>query len=136
MDMETADRERHIRILAWLWIIRGLLLACAAVITFIACFVGGIFSGTLLETLITPIVGLVVGFFLFLFSLPSLAAGMGLLEGKSWARVLAMVLGVFAFFDFPIGTALCVYTFWTLWGREADYHFEGRYPTYYDHARY
>jgi hypothetical protein len=129
------ERERHIRILAWLWLIRGLLLVLAAVVTLIACFFSGVFSGSLIETLVTPLVGLMVAFVLFLFALPSLAAGMGLLDGKSWSRVLAMVLGVFAFFDLPLGTALCIYTFWTLWGREADAHFEGRYPTYYDYER-
>jgi len=126
------EREGHIRIVGWLWVIRGLLLVIAAVITFVACFVGGMFSGTILETFLTPLIGLAVGFMLFLFALPSLAAGMGLLDGKSWARVLAMVLGVFAFLDFPLGTALCVYTFWTLWGKEADDHFEGRRVAYYD----
>ncbi len=130
------ERERHIRILAWLWVVRGLLLSFAAVTVFLSCFIGGLFSGSIIETFVTGIVGVVVGFGLFLFALPSLATGMGLLEGKSWARVLAMVLGFFAFFDFPLGTALCVYTFWTLWGRDADFHFEGRHPTYYNYERY
>jgi len=126
------DRERHIRVLAWLWVVRGLLLSLGAVAVIISCFVGGLFSGTIVETFVTPLIGLVVGFGLFLFAFPSLAVGMGLLEGKSWSRVFAMILGVFAFVDFPLGTALCVYTFWTLWGRDADYHFEGRREVHYE----
>ncbi len=129
------DRERHIRILAWLWVVRGVLLAFGAVVAFIACFVGGIFSGSIVETFVTPLIGLLVGFVLFLFALPSLAVGMGLLDGKPWARVLAMVLGVFAFFDIPLGMALCIYTFWTLWSRDADYYFEGRRPANYNYER-
>ena len=130
------ERERHIRILAWLWVVRGLLLSFAAVVTFISCFVGGLFSGSIIETFVTGVIGLVIGFALFLFALPSFAVGMGLLDGKSWARVLAMVLGVFSFFDIPLGMALCIYTFWTLWSNDADYYFEGRHPTYYDYERY
>ncbi len=129
------ERERHIRILAWLWLIRGVLLVIGAVGALIACTIGGLFSGSFIETFLSPLIGLIVAFVLFLFALPSLAAGMGLLDGKSWSRVLAMILGVFAFLDFPLGTALCIYTFWTLWGREADAHFEGRYPTYYEYER-
>ena len=135
MDMEYADRERHIRILGWLWIVRGLLLTLVAVITFISCFIGGIFSGTIIATFLTPLIGLVVGFFLFLFALTSFATGMGLLEGRGWARVFAMVLAVLAFCDFPLGTALCIYTFWTLWGRDSDDYFEG-YRSHYEYNRY
>ncbi len=129
------DRERHIRILAWLWVVRGVLLAFGAVVVFIASFVGGIFSGSIVGTFVTPLIGLLVGFVLFLFALPSLAVGMGLLDGKPWARVLAMVLGVFAFFDIPLGMAICIYTFWTLWSRDADYYFEGRRPANYNYER-
>jgi hypothetical protein len=43
-----------------------------------------------------------------------LAAGWGLMERKPWARTLAIVLGVLALFKFPLGTALGVYTLWTL----------------------
>ena len=129
------ERERHIRILAWLWVIRGLLLVLGAVIALVVCVAGGLLSGHIMHALISPLVGLVVAFCLFLFALPSLATGMGLLDGKPWARVLAMVLGVFAFFDMPLGTALCIYTFWTLWGRDSDPYFGERYPSYYDYTR-
>jgi hypothetical protein len=129
------ERERHIRLLAWLWVIRGLLLVLGAVIAVIACTFSGLFSHHFFHAMLSPIIGLTVGFALFLFALPSLAAGIGLLDGKSWSRVLAMILAAFAFFDFPLGTALCVYTFWTLWGREADDHFEGRHTTRYEYER-
>jgi hypothetical protein len=41
-------------------------------------------------------------------------AGWGLLERQSWARILAIVLGILALLDFPIGTALGIYTLWVL----------------------
>ena len=41
-------------------------------------------------------------------------AGWGLLERRPWARVLAIVLSIFALFKFPIGTALGIYTLWVL----------------------
>lgn len=43
----------------------------------------------------------------------------GLLKYKSWARILTLILGVFALFSFPIGTLIAVYTFWVLTNEEA-----------------
>jgi hypothetical protein len=41
-------------------------------------------------------------------------AGWGLMERKPWARTLAIVLGVIVLVKFPVGTALGIYTLWTL----------------------
>jgi predicted nucleic acid-binding Zn ribbon protein len=41
-------------------------------------------------------------------------AGWGLIDRQPWARMLAMVLGVLSLPDFPFGTALGIYTLWTL----------------------
>ncbi len=46
------------------------------------------------------------------FSLPSIFAGIGLLYKQKWALILALILGCFKLFSFPIGTALGVYTIW------------------------
>jgi len=48
------------------------------------------------------------------FSLPLIFIGGGLYTNKNWAKSFALVLAIFLFFAFPIGTALAVYTFWTL----------------------
>ena len=46
------------------------------------------------------------------FSIPSIIAGIGLLYKQSWAMILALILGCFKLFSFPLGTALGVYTIW------------------------
>ncbi len=46
------------------------------------------------------------------FAIPSLIAGIGLLNKKSWAMILALILGCFKLFSFPIGTAIGIYTIW------------------------
>jgi hypothetical protein len=55
-----------------------------------------------------------MGGFYGLMTLPSLVAGYGLLKRKPWARTAAIVGGVTAAMSFPIGTAVCAYTFWFL----------------------
>lgn len=44
----------------------------------------------------------------------SLVVGYGLLTRRSWARIFAIVLAVFALFKIPFGTALGIYTLWVL----------------------
>jgi hypothetical protein len=46
--------------------------------------------------------------------LPGLLAGYGLLTRKPWARVLAIVVGILNLVNFPVGTAIGLYTLWVL----------------------
>lgn len=124
------DKEKHIKIIAWLYILNSALLILSAIGVLCSLTLTGLFSGEIAGIVIAPIVALVVAIFMVLLALPGLLAGKGLLEGKGWARVLAMILGALNFFSFPLGTALCVYTFWVLWGKDADPVFEAGYPHY------
>jgi hypothetical protein len=54
--------------------------------------------------------------FQLLFTLPSFIAGFALLKKKEWAKTATIIAGVMAAMSFPIGTAVCVYTFWFLLG--------------------
>jgi hypothetical protein len=54
--------------------------------------------------------GLIGGIFMVI-SLPGIIAGAGLIRFKSWARVLALIISFFQLINFPIGTALGIYSF-------------------------
>jgi hypothetical protein len=54
------------------------------------------------------------------------AAGVGLLEYRSWARVLAIIMSVFLIFHFPLGTAITVYVFWVLLSKEGQEYYKSR----------
>jgi hypothetical protein len=64
-------------------------------------------------TLLGPITFL-VGVLLMVVSMPSVAAGVGLLRYRSWGRMLTLVLSVLGILQFPIGTATAIYSFWVL----------------------
>lgn len=49
---------------------------------------------------------------IFLFALPTLIAGIGLLSRQSWAMLLSLVIGCLKLFSFPIGTAIGIYAIW------------------------
>ncbi len=47
-----------------------------------------------------------------ILALPCLLSGFGLYNKKGWARGVALIVGILALFNFPIGTALGIYTIW------------------------
>jgi hypothetical protein len=65
-----------------------------------------------------------------LFTLPSFVAGYGLLKGKKWAKVWAIIAAVLAGGQFPMGTAVTVYTFWFLFSEPGKQYFDGNRGNY------
>lgn len=113
--------NRHVRLLAVLWLALGALrlVAAMAVYTvgrFIAVHIPmpampeGVFGGIL--TLVAS--------FLLLKAILALVAGWGLLEYQPWARMFALVLGFIALLLPPVGTALGVYTLWVLLPEQSE----------------
>ena len=108
--------DQHIRILSVLFIIFGVFGLIAAVVIFMAgagtaasilasdnsnearvasAWVGGCI------TFVAVLAGLI--------SIPSIIAGWGLSKRKSWSRILAIIIGLVALPQIPIGTALGIY---------------------------
>jgi hypothetical protein len=113
--------EGHVKTLAILHIVFGgfgLLLAVGLLMMFggIAGLIG---AGDLSDSGHVPAVlmggiGILVFGFLLVLSLPGIIAGIGLLDFRPWARVLAIVLSVLDLIHVPFGTALGVYGLWVL----------------------
>ncbi|MEO5794845.1 MAG: hypothetical protein ABIP34_07470 [Rhodoferax sp.] len=104
----TATLRLPARLLAWAYI-----LLCGA-----GLLVGGGLCATLLAepghrlelSLVLPVFGL----FATLIGLPGLVGGIALLNGKPWARPLAIGVSAFWLLVFPLGTALGAYGLWAL----------------------
>lgn len=61
-----------------------------------------------------------LGFIVLIKALAGFAAGWGLLERQSWARLLTLVLAFISLINIPLGTALGIYSLWVLLARGAD----------------
>ena len=118
----------YVKILAWLYIALGALGSLAAVLI-LGLFV---FGATMVRMtahedpqafLAAPILW-VVGALLFaiilLFAVPGLVAGIGLLDFRPWARVVAIVISALHLFNIPIGTALGIFGLWVLLNSETE----------------
>jgi len=95
-----------------LWLVyAGLRLMQSVAVTSFARYDWGFFDN--MPFFVPGLLRAVGGFYLIVSILGALA-GWGLLERRPWARVLAIVLAIFALLKFPLGTALGIYTLWTL----------------------
>ena len=79
-------------------------------------FVGGagLVSGNEIAIAVTAIVAIVISSLIFIFSIPGVIGGIGLLKMREWARILTLVMGFLSLMAVPLGTALGIYTIWVL----------------------
>lgn len=112
--------SRHLRLLGILWIAAGALNFLAAGGAWLA---GSVILPPLVSRGVPGFVPTLVSSIavLVLFkAVACLAAGWGLIERESWARLLAIILGIVSLFNVPFGTALGIYTMWVLLPAQAD----------------
>ncbi|MEW5979161.1 MAG: hypothetical protein AB1898_25475 [Acidobacteriota bacterium] len=117
--------ERHIKILAILNIVWGAFGALGGLI--ILLIFGGAFGivGTAVRhdpdaARALPIIGLVGGaiaLLVLLLSVPSIVAGVGLLDLKPWSRILTIIVSALHLLNIPFGTALGIYGLWVLFSQ-------------------
>ncbi len=75
---------------------------------------------------IGAIFGMSIGMFVLLCGGGvSLAAGIGILQARSWGRIAGMIVAIFSLFWFPIGTVLGVLVLVYLTRPETREYFEG-----------
>jgi hypothetical protein len=115
--------EQHIRIVAVLYIIFGILGLALALLVLVAGVGAGLFSADRDAAIAGGACGTIAAVFIAILSLPNLIAGIGLKNRRQWARVLTIILSVLNLFQFPIGTALGVYALWALLNEQSKSYF-------------
>ena len=126
--LDERELQLHINILGWLFIAGHALFLLIALFVFFLLPTIGAVSGDPDATVILSIVGTAVGLLMAALGLPGLLAGYGLLKRKSWGRILALVVGVLGLVNFPVGTAIGIYTLLVLLQESATSIFEQRQP--------
>ena len=59
-------------------------------------------------------IGIGVGVFLLVISVPGIIGGIGLFKRKEWARILVLIISAIDLLNIPFGTALGIYSIWVL----------------------
>src|SRR5215210_7992836 len=119
--------QTHVKVLAVLLIVfsaLGILCALAIVVIFGgAAGIVGASADAGDAAVALPMIGIVgtgVAIFLLALSLPGLVAGFGLINRKSWARILGIVLCAINLINFPMGTVFGAYGLWVLLNKETE----------------
>lgn len=121
--MREQDFQLHVMVVGWLHVLESILYIGGAVLV-VTFFSGiGLMADNPEALGILTVVGFCGAGFLLLIGIPIALAGWGLLTGKSWSRVLAMVLAILGMFLFPIGTIIGAYVLWVLTAHPAAAHF-------------
>ncbi len=108
------EKDKHITILAILNIVRGALLLLIGAIAFVFFAGIGTITGDSTAMGVLGLIGLLAAIFMGILAIPSILAGVGLLQRQEWGRILALVVGIISLIDVPIGTALGIYSIWLL----------------------
>jgi hypothetical protein len=121
------ELDKHITILGWLYLALNIFTLFIGVFVFFILIGTGLLSGDGEAMSVLAIVGTFVLGILVVISIPGILAGWGLLKRKSWARVLALVIGFLSLMSVPFGTLLGVYTIWALLANEEASHYFAAY---------
>ncbi len=106
--------KTHISLVAILHIVFSVLgILLAIFFQFLFSLIGNI-SDDMEAEFILNIVGSSLAVFFFIVSIPGLIGGIGLLKHKEWARILVIIVSALDLLNFPLGTALGVYSIWAL----------------------
>jgi len=112
----------HRNLLAILWTVYGVFHLIGA---FVVWVLGSTFLPRLFQmhppqnmppggfAFLAPLFGM-LGIIVLGKGLLCLAAGLGLMQKRHWARTYALVAGFISLFSVPVGTALGIYTIWVL----------------------
>jgi hypothetical protein len=117
--------DTHVKVLAWLYIIFGVLgtllgLGLMALLSVIGMAGAASDPDAWMALPILGLTGAALGTFLLILSLPGIIAGAGLLKYRQWARILTIVLSALNLMNFPIGTVLGIYGLWVMLSDEGS----------------
>jgi len=128
--MNQRQLQLHVPVVGWLLIVGHAIFVLVGVFVFLLLTGIGVAMGEreAMTMMILTTVGTAVGLLLVVLGIPGLVAGAGLLARKSWARILAIVVGILALVNFPIGTAIGVYTLFVLMQDAATEYFAPQAP--------
>lgn len=118
--------KEHVMVLGALYIAFNVIGVMTGLIVLIVIGGAGILSQELEAIAITSTVAVFISFLIFIFSVPGLIGGIGLLKRAPWARILVLILGCMNLISIPFGTILGAYTIYVLVNEETVRMFDTR----------
>jgi hypothetical protein len=114
LKMAERDWKIQMKVLGWLHLLANSMFLLLGLLGYLFLSeIGAALGNSILIDLLN-VIG-IAGLALFaILAVPGLIAGIGLVTERSWARLLALAVSVLNLVNFPLGTAVAIYTFWVL----------------------
>ncbi|MEN6454232.1 MAG: hypothetical protein ABFD10_08225 [Prolixibacteraceae bacterium] len=106
--------EKHINVVGVLYIILSVLSFLGAFTVYFVLRLIGNFTDDTNANMVLTVIADVLSVVLVVLAIPGLIGGIGLIKRKDWARILILILSIINLLNFPIGTAVGVYSIWAL----------------------
>src|ERR1700674_142089 len=129
IELRRSRVRDHVRLVGILWMAYSALHVVAGVVLIVvAQVIFGQLTGMIhipdgpppqVTVWLRPLISF-VGWLILAKAAAGFIAGWGLLQRQGWARTVALVVGFLALLNFPLGTALGIYTLWVLLPRQSD----------------
>jgi hypothetical protein len=110
--------KQHITLIAALNIGFGVIRLLIGLVILGILSTAGLIAGEPSAVAIITLVGTIIVIFFSIKSIPEILGGIGLLKRKQWARIMIIIIGCIDIIEFPIGTAIGIYTLWVLLNEE------------------
>ncbi len=110
----NSGMRTHIKVVAIVNILYGVLGLLATVSMLVGGLFGGLFSGGLFSFLAITVASVVGSLILGALSLFGVIAGFGLLNHQQWARWVIIAVSTMRLFTWPFGTLFGGYSLWVL----------------------
>jgi len=103
---------KHVDLIAILWIALGVFTFFGGFVVFWVLFGISFIPDIGYEApVILRTVGAGIVIFLLILSIPKIIAGIGLMKRQEWGRILTLIVAFLSILNFPLGTALAIYSF-------------------------
>lgn len=106
--------EKHINVVGVLYIVLSVLSFLGAFTVYFLLRLIGNFTDDADANMILTVIADVLSVVLVVLAIPGLIGGIGLIKRKNWARILILILSIINLLNFPIGTAVGIYSIWAL----------------------
>ena len=120
------NTEKHVTLLAGLMIAYGILGLIGIAVILAVFGIGAAFVGDVGLAFLTTGFGVGIAGLIAITEVPAILAGWGLLQRKSWARILTLIIAVVNIIEIPLGTAIGIYALWVLLKEETVGYLEGK----------
>ena len=112
--MQPHEARTHVTVIGILFAAFGAIGIAMGLTFFLVFALAGAGAGDSEALAILGMIGAILGGLIVLLSIPSMVGGIALVQRRSWARMLVLVLAGLNLINIPIGTALGIYTIWAL----------------------